>query len=746
MAVADDTSRETIRVLLLEDNLADMALLEIYLAEIEDRNFDIHWVQTIAAARKTLLAGPDSFDVVFVDHNLPDGNGLDLVGEIGDRIQPPVILLTGNAGRELDHSVMTSGAADFLPKDIIDSKILDRTIRYSMERRVHSQSLKSSVNDLQATNQRMAETTARRDAEAANVIKLAEHLAKPPNRDDSSCHIVETDRSGEKAIAEACTVGVWHIQPDGQSIHANAQMCRLLGFKTEEALTDLDFVSRFAEPDQRRARREVAVWATGLASSFESRFATTEKTEYRDLVISGCPMLDVTGETETIIVTVMDITERRQAETMVRDLAQKDPLTTLLNRAAFMELLPSALAINQRNETQVAVLYIDLDRFKAVNDTYGHQAGDDVLRIFAGKLKSCIRESDFAARLGGDEFTVALNNLKSPHGAASVAGHILEVVREPWVINGELVDLGLSVGIAMSDGCTAEQCLKNADLALYRCKRDGGDRYEYFDANMLEAVESRHRCEADLKDAIKHGGFRLHYQPQIRLTDGETTGFEALIRWERPSFGLVGPGEFMGVAEDTGAIVEIGKWVARTACEQIADLPPDVPVSINISARELRQPDLARNLADILSAAGISPDRLIIEITESAVIDDLEQSALTLAAIRRQGIRVALDDFGTGYSSLSILKRLPVDSIKIDRSFVSNICTNRVDAAIAESIVDLGRRMNLRVVAECIETEEQAECLKNMGCEEAQGFFYSRPVPAESIPYWDSPQPVQAMI
>lgn len=744
MTRSEHPKKKILRVLLLEDNRADMELLKIHLSQVADCEFDIQWTQTIASAREILLASADEFDVVFCDHNLPDGHGLDLVGEVSAKIKPPIILLTGYTGRELDVSAMTSGAADFLPKDIIDSKILDRTIRYSIERRQHSQRLSSSVSHLQATNRKMTEDTAWRDAQAANVIKLAEHLAKPPDQDQTKRNVVNSARSSYEAVAEACTVGVWHIRPDGRSIHANVHMCQLLGVESDTALADEAFVSMFAEPDRQRAGRELAVWASGMASSFESRLATTGTSPFRDLAISGCPMLDKAGQIESVLVTVMDITERRQAETMVRDLAQRDPLTSLLNRASFLDLLPSALAINQRNDTAVAILYLDLDGFKGVNDTYGHLAGDHVLRIFAGKLNSCIRESDFAARLGGDEFVVALSNLESPLGAAAAADHILEVVREPWIIDGKQVNVGVSIGIAMSDGTSPEQCLKNADLALYRSKRDGGNRYAFFDPVMLEAVESRQRCEVELKAAIGGDAFRLHYQPQVSLTNGTTTGFEALLRWQRPSVGLVGPYEFMDVAEDSGEIIGIGKWVARTACEQIADLPTNVPVSINVSARELRQPDLARNLADIISAADLSPDRLIVEITESAVIDDLEECAIIVAAIRRQGIKVALDDFGTGYSSLSILKRLRVDSIKIDGSFVRNICSSAVDAAIAESIVDLGRRMDLRVVAECIETEEQAACLRDIGCEEVQGFYYSAPIPAEYIADWPSPQPLLA--
>lgn len=744
MASPGQKPEEIVRILLLEDNPGDMALFKVHLSDIPGGAFGVTWVQTVAGAREELELRPDDFDIAFVDFNLPDGNGIELVNELAAGLHCPMILLTGQTSRDLDIAAISSGAADFLPKDMIDSEILNRVLRYSIERRQQDQHLRTSVTQLEATNQKLVSTSALREAEVANVIKLAEHLAKPSDRIEVDGHMLDGERSSDEAIAEASAVGVWHIQPDGLSLHTNAHMCRLLGLEPDTSPTNLFFTNQFAVPDQRRAEREIAVWKSGMASSFESRFEAASYDNIRDMAISGCPVLDPDGAVESIIVTVMDVSERRQSETLIRELAQKDPLTSLLNRTTFLDLLSTAVAINQRNGTHVALLYIDLDRFKAVNDTYGHQAGDEVLKVVAEKIQSCIRESDFAARLGGDEFTIALNNLASPMGAAAVAENILESIRQPWLVDGEPVNVGMSIGIAMYSDCTAQQCLQNADLALYRCKRDGGDAYQFFAPGMLEIVERRRKCEADIHLALENDEFRLHYQPQISLVDGSVTGMEALIRWERPEVGLVSPGDFMDVAEDTGSIIEIGNWVARTACDQIARLPDGVPISINISAKELRQPGLARTLLGIVERACISPDRLMIEITESAVIDDIEQSARLIAKIRSYGMKVALDDFGTGYSSLSVLKRLPVDSLKIDGSFIQNICTSAVDAAIAESIVDLGRRMGLRVVAECIETAEQAERLREMRCEVAQGFFYSKPVAANEIENWKAVPEIRA--
>jgi diguanylate cyclase (GGDEF)-like protein len=746
LSLNGQSSEPVTQLLLLEDNPADRALAHVYLEEIADQNFEICEVGLVADARARLEATPHDFDIVFVDHNLPDGNGLDLIRELSGRISAPMILLTGNSNRDIDVAAMASGASDFLPKDIINSQVLDRAIRYSISERKNSLLLKKNVVQLEATNEQLVSDSKRIEAEVANVIKLAEHLAKPSDQLDVNCHILDTDRSSYESVSEASNVGVWRIQADGLTLHANSHICRLLKIESAELLEGRSFVSQFAARDRERAEREMAVWKSGMTSSFESQFAPLGDAQGRDLAISGCPVLDAEGGVDSIIITVVDVTERRRSETTIREMAQTDPLTSLLNRTTFMDMLPSLVAINRRNGTSVALLYIDLDGFKAVNDTYGHQAGDDVLKVVAGKLQACIRESDFVARIGGDEFTVVLNNLHSPLGAASVAENILTTIRKPWKIDDQVVDIGVSIGIAIFDTeeCTPPRCLKNADLALYRCKQEGGNGYRFFDQKMLEAVAVRHKFEADLAIAPETGAFRLHYQPQVSLLDGAVTGMEALLRWEKPDVGLVGPTDFMDIAEESGAIIQIGQWVTKTACRQIANLPSDIPISINVSAKELHQPDLIKNLAAAVRECDIQPGRLMIEVTESAVIDDLEQSARVISEIRHSGIKVALDDFGTGYSSLSILKSLRVDSLKIDGSFIRNICADTVDAAITESVIDLGRRMGLRVVAECIETAEQATLLKQLGCTEAQGFHYCKPMPADHFWVTESAVVVQS--
>ena len=735
MNQVDPVGHDVKRILLLDDSPADAFLVETFLESIPSNPHQLTHVDTVSAFRETLEGAPDAFDVILVDQNLPDGEGIEVVADLARSVSAPMILMTGGRSPNLDLEALNSGAADYLHKDSLNPETLERAIRHSLARRTRNHALRRDVAELEEENYKLASTTARIEAEISNVFKLAQHLARPPDQLEETCQIFSDEGATYEAVAENCNVGVWQIYPDGRTVHANFQMCRFLGLDSPGEIENSGFSSHFDIPERRRAENELAVWKSGMASSFETRIAGREPGQYRDLALSGCPIHGRNGEPDSIIVTAIDVTERRTAETMIRDLAQTDPLTSLLNRTTFMDMLSSVVAINRRNGTDVALLYIDLDNFKQVNDTLGHLAGDDVLKAVADCIRENIRGSDFAARIGGDEFAVALNNLRSPLGAASVAQNILDAIAQSSKMEDLPVDVGASIGIAIFDteDCTPEHCLRNADMALYQRKGGGGQGFNFFDPAMLRAVEMRRKFEADLKAAPGQGDLRLFYQPQINMVDGSISGMEALLRWNRPETGIVGPDEFMEIAEECGAVVALGDWVARTACAQIAASDANLPISINISAMELRQPDLADKLASIVAEERIAPDRLTVEVTESAVIDDLEKSAQVIADIRRRGIKVALDDFGTGYSSLSILRSLPVDCLKIDGSFVQNICTNRVDAAIAQSVIDLGRRMGVRVVAECAETSDQIECLRELGCQEVQGFYYFQPLSPDQV-------------
>lgn len=722
-------------VLVLEDNPGDARLVKHYLGEIRHHRYIVEHCQRVEAARSLIASRIPKPDIVLMDRHLPDGDGLEFLRELAADADIPAIMLTGDAAHDTDLAAMRHGASDFLNKSELSGSVLDRSIRYALESRRHRDELKSALDKLQTANMKLNRQAARIEAEVANVFNLAEHLAKPHDRIEMNSHPLGGANSGYDDVVENCAVGIWHILPDGTTLKTNTAMVQFVGVDPGELHLYEEFAALFSDNDRRRAERELTVWTSGMTSSYETRLTHPISEKPLNLAISGCPVLDDQGRVTSIIITVVDLTERRRTENTTRRQAQTDPLTALLNRNAFLDVLPGTHAINRRNGTQIALLYFDLDRFKLVNDTLGHQTGDDVLRKVAERVKSCIRSSDFAARIGGDEFAVALNNIQSPMGAAQVAQNLLQAISAPILLDGRSIDVGVSIGITMLEDASIdpEECLKSADMALYECKRSGGNAFQFFDPEMLVAVEDRKRFDTDLARAPEDQALELYYQPQIDIWTGEVKGLEALLRWNRPEFGYVEPGTFIPFAEESGAIVDLGRWVAETACREMAIFGAPIPVSINVSAMELRQPSFTDDLARLVHDSGIQPERLAIEVTESAIMDDLDRSARVIGDIRALGVRVALDDFGTGYSSLTLLKSLKVDTLKIDGSFIQNICTNPVDAAIVKSVIEMGERMHLRVVAERIEDADQVDKLKELGGQEAQGYYYCRPQPANRI-------------
>jgi diguanylate cyclase (GGDEF)-like protein len=432
------------------------------------------------------------------------------------------------------------------------------------------------------------------------------------------------------------------------------------------------------------------------------------------------------------------LTDARTLEAMEK--AHHDALTGLASRTLFMNRADQALACAVRDGANVAALFVDLDRFKMVNDSMGHAAGDRLLVAVADRLRSCLRPGDTAARLGGDEFAVLLAEVTSVHDARPVAHRIVEALRAPFVIEGKEVFVSASVGVALgpdgSDRPSAETLVLHADMAMYRAKKAGKDRYEVFEPAMQAAFQQRLELEADLRRALSGDEFTVYYQPIVRLDDGMVTGMEALIRWMHPQRGVVAPVDFIPMAEETGLIVPIGEWVLRQACRQAAAWnqqyrPPEgerLSVSVNLSPRQLEQPDLPAVVAAALVDSGLDPSLLVLEITESLLITDAEATIRQLRQLRMLGVRVAIDDFGTGYSSLSYLRQYPVDIIKIDKSFVDDLGQGPQTSALTLAIVQLGRSLQLTTVAEGIEAAEQRDELLDGNCQFGQGYYFARPL------------------
>ncbi len=447
---------------------------------------------------------------------------------------------------------------------------------------------------------------------------------------------------------------------------------------------------------------------------------------------------DEGGEVTHYVGTLLDISDRKLAEEEIRQLAFYDALTGLPNRRLMMDRLQHALASQVRQGRTGALLFIDLDHFKVLNDTLGHDVGDQLLRLIAQRLSGLVRKGDTLARLGGDEFLLILEDLspqltEAAAQAEAIGRKVLQAVQEPCTLAGQVHHGSCSVGIALfRDQPSLEELLKRADLAMYQAKASGRHTLRFFDPAMQTAITQRVTLEVELREALRAGQFCVHYQPLVSATDGRLTGAEVLVRWQHPQRGLVPPGEFIAVAEHTGLIVPLGCWVLEQACVTLsywARQPGlcDLTLAVNVSARQFHDVDFVPDLRQLILGTGAPATRLKLEITESLLIDDLDETAEKMAAIQALGVRFSLDDFGTGYSSLAYLKRLPLDQLKIDRSFVRDLITDDNDAAIARTIIALAHSLGLQVVAEGVETEAQRDALREMGCDACQGYLFGRP-------------------
>jgi diguanylate cyclase (GGDEF)-like protein len=432
--------------------------------------------------------------------------------------------------------------------------------------------------------------------------------------------------------------------------------------------------------------------------------------------------------------------ERERAEERIKYLATHDSLTDLPNRAMFGQLLNFSIMTARRYRRHFAVLLIDLDRFKIINDSLGHAAGDTLLVEMASRLRSGVRASDVVARLGGDEFVILLNEITESHQVMIVARHLLSALGKPLELSGHECRVTASIGIAMfpEDGADEQTLTKHADIAMYLAKEEGKNDARFFSNEIKAQSIERLTMETSLRHALDRDELRLHYQPKLDVSSGRIAGVEALLRWAHPELGMLPPMRFIPLAEETGLIVPIGRWVMKTACAQNMawkreGLPP-LSMAINVSPRQFSDEHLLRDVDDVLAASGMDPGLLQIEITESMVMLNVERAVQLLDAIRSRGVRLAIDDFGTGYSSMSMMKRFPIDTIKIDRSFIRDLPQNSEDKAIAQAIIGMGKALGLTIVAEGVETSEQEEFLREHACDEIQGFLFSKPVPAENIP------------
>jgi len=572
------------------------------------------------------------------------------------------------------------------------------------------------------------------------LVDIAGHEAERTSELQVSNRRLRESESRIRAILDHAADGIMHVDSEGHILEFNAAAEQMFGHHAEALMgTPADRLLEWYEPTEEQIDTPIILGAEQDEMGAVTAIASRKDGSKFPALLSVSRIDD--GPTWTYTVIVRDISERVAFERRLEFQATHDSLTGLPNRDVMSRELQRALEDTLTGGRPVGLLFVDIDRFKVVNDTLGHQAGDDLLRGVASRLKDCVRPSDVVARFGGDEFVVLARGLRDADDMMIVANRIADSMVRPFVLEGEEVFSSLSMGIVVSeDGkVAADDMLGDADVAMYRAKQGGRDRIEVFDTEMRERIKSRHEIENALRRAIDTDELFCQFQPILDLSRDEVVAVEALARWDRPEHGLVSPVDFIPVAEESGLIIGVGRQVLQTACEQMARWSaahPDSPlrVSVNLSGRELADVECVDTIARTLERTGADPSLLVLEITETVLLEDLDRACETLDALRALGVRIAIDDFGTGYSSLTYLRRFPVDVVKIDRSFMGELeATEGIDSSIVAMVVALGRSLDLQVVAEGVENEAQLTRLRELGCELAQGFYFARPGSASAV-------------
>ncbi|BBL60064.1 putative bifunctional diguanylate cyclase/phosphodiesterase [Methylomonas koyamae] len=518
--------------------------------------------------------------------------------------------------------------------------------------------------------------------------------------------------------------------------YCNPAFFQITGYSADEVLGQR---ANLLKSDLTADETYKGLWATLLSgSAWHGEFLNRKKNgELFWCLESIAPILDESNSISHFVSIIHDISDRKDTEEIIRHMAYYDPLTDLANRSLFNERLEQAIHQAKRNPQIFALFYLDLDRFKNINDTLGHLVGDKLLIEVGRRISACLREQETVARLGGDEFALIGLNLTSPADAGEIAQRVINTVNEPFFIDDHQLFVSTSLGISVypQDATTSEQLLKHADDALYLAKQHGRNTFEFYNASANAQSLRRLNIENHLRHGLARNEFSLAYQPQVDLASGRIIGAEALLRW-MPAIGPIGPDEFIPIAENSGLIVEIGEWVMRTACRDFMAAPlheRKLLLAINLSARQFKKTTLVDSVRGILAETGFPAERLELEITESMLVEHFEKTVKQMQELKNLGIRLAIDDFGTGFSSLSYLKRFPMDTLKIDKSFVADIYDNQNDACIVRSIIGLGHGLNLKVQAEGVETAQQLELLQLHQCDRGQGYFFHKPLPIDEF-------------
>jgi diguanylate cyclase (GGDEF)-like protein/PAS domain S-box-containing protein len=689
-------------ILLIQHDNSDAMVVREALTSSSDGPFEVEWVRSCSEGIGRLTRESSGsarrahdIDAVLVDLSLPDCQGIDTFDRFfAAAPQIPILVLTNSVDEEIGKLAVQRGAQDYLLKDRLDSYLLPKALSSMVERAANAEALFEEKERAQVTLNSIGDAVMSTDVWG----------------DISFLNVVAQDLTG------------WSLD-------------EAAGRPLDEVFRIVDANSREPVPNPMsvaiRENKTVALTPNCLLLRRDGvEFAIED---------SAAPIHDRRGNVTGAVMVFHDVSTARALSLRMAYLAQHDSLTDLPNRIMLNDRLTQAMARAQRHGRKLAMLFLDVDRFKNINDSLGHVGGDRLLQSVAERLGHCVRKSDTVSRQGGDEFVILLAEIRRVEDAAVCADKILVALRAPHVIDGHEVHVTASIGIATypDDGTEADELMKNADFAMYHAKECGRDNYQFFSADMnLRAIE-RQSLEDGLRGAIAQNEFELHYQPKMNLHTGAVIGVEALIRWRHPERGLVSPVEFIPIAEECGLIVPIGKWVLREATRQARAWQdagwPALRTAINISAVELRSRDFVAGVRANLAETGLQPSRLELELTETFLMQDSKSTAAVLRALKDLGVHLALDDFGTGYSSLSYLKRFPIDSLKIDKSFVRDLTTDADDASIVSAVISMGKSLHMQVVAEGVETREQLAFLCEQSCPEGQGFYFGHPVIADEF-------------
>src|SRR6266849_4061898 len=680
------------KILLIENDPAGAVRIRAALVETSSGTFDVEWVRQLSEGLARLSKG--GIDAVLLELSLPDSHGIKTFDKLFSAAPDIPILILGNGNEPLAKEAVAHGAQDYLLAGHVDSYSLPRALRNAIERKA---------------------------------VEDALYIEK------------------ERAVVTLNSIGDAVLCTDisGNITYLNLVAETMTGWRREEAigkpLAEVFRIVDGATHDTARDPMEMAVEQNRTVGLTVNCVLIRRDGFESAIEDSAAPIHDRAGRVIGAVIVFHDVSAARAMSIQMTHSAQHDVVTNLPNRLLLSDRISQAIALANRQNRPVALIFLDLDRFKYINDSLGHSTGDQLLCSVSKRLLASVRRSDTVSRLGGDEFVILLSEITYPEDAATSAKKILLSLQAPHSIGGQDLHIDGSIGISIYpyDGEDAETLINNADTAMYHAKESGRDNFQFFKTEMNLRAMERQSLEGGLRRALEREEFLLHYQPTVSLDSGEITGVEALIRWRQSDRGLLPAAQFVPIAEDCGLIIPIGRWVLREACRQArawqdAGLPP-LPIAVNVSAVEFREKGFVESVRTILSETGLAARYLKLELTERVLMDDVESTAAVLQELKIMGVHLAVDDFGTGYSSLSYLRQFPIDVLKIDQSFVQQITADPDDSTIVSAIINMGKSLKHLVVAEGIETQLQRAYLQALSCAEGQGYLFSRPLAADQF-------------